>query len=129
MLFREKKWSAKAVLLQKMQQHSFCTSQPCDRFDLSRKIILSLFGITLLCLTLVLLDVHLRTPGNHEEQIIQAINLSNLSIVPSGRPLRHPEGVIPSVNLKFSPSLGSIMINAEYLLLNPPQYSKSYSIP
>jgi hypothetical protein len=129
MLFREKKYISKAVLSQKMQKHSFCTPQPCDQFDLSRKIILSLFGITLLCLTLVLLDLYLRTPGNHEEQIIQAISLSNLSIVSSGRPLRHPEGLIPSVNLKFSPPLGSIMINAEYLLLNPPRHSKSYSIP
>lgn len=129
MLFREKKWSAKAVVLQKRQKHSFCTPQPCDRFDLSRKIILGLFGVTLLCLTAVLLDFHFRTPGNHEAQITGAISLSNLSIVPSGRLLRHPEGVIPSINLKYSPLLGSIMINPEYLLLNPPQHSKSHSTP
>lgn len=101
----------------------------CDQFNFSKKIIMILFAVTLLILSLLFVDNRLRNFKTDTEQIINSLNLNNLSLVPSGRPLRHPEGIIDSVNLNYSPSLCSIVINPEHLLLVPPAYPKDEIIP
>jgi hypothetical protein len=82
----------------------------------------------LLCLAVLILSTHLLPVDNRSGQVIRALNLSNLSIIGSGRPLRHPEGVIASVNLNFSPLFFNFIINPEYLILNQPQYSKKHAV-
>ncbi|MFO8083409.1 MAG: hypothetical protein R6U27_03710 [Desulfobacterales bacterium] len=103
--------------------------KPCDQFNFSQKILIILFGFALLCSTIVLSDAFLRTSGDRTELIIKGLNLGNLSIVSSGRPLRHPESCIPAVNLNFAPSLGAVVICPEYLLLDTLQHSKRFFAP
>lgn len=102
---------------------------PCDSLDLSLKLFIALFGIMLLCLVLPVLDARFRPVDDSAGQVIRLLQLSNLSIIGSGRPLRHPEGIIASVNLNFSPHFYHFMINPEYLILNPPQYSEEDALP
>jgi hypothetical protein len=102
---------------------------PCDRLDLSVKLFIALFLIMLLCLALPVLDAHFCPVDHSAGQVIRLLQLNNLSIIGSGRPLRHPEGIIASVNLNFSPYLRHFMIQPEYLILNPPQYSQEDSLP
>jgi hypothetical protein len=70
-----------------------------------------------------------RSADDPTGQMIRALNLSNLSIIGSGRPMRYSEGIIASVNLNFSPYFCYFVINPEYLILNPPKYSKEYDLP
>jgi len=95
----------------------------------SGKLFTAIFGATLLCLVVPVLDAHFRPEDDRIEKVIRVLNLSNLSIIGSGRPLRHPEGIIASVNLNFSPHFSHFMINPEYLILNAPQYSKEHVAP
>jgi hypothetical protein len=103
--------------------------RPCDRLGLSGNLLIALFGVSVLCLAVLISDTCFRPVDDHTGRVIRALNLSNLSIVGSGRPLRHPEGVIVSVNLNFSPYVTHFIINPEYLILNAPQYSKGHVVP
>jgi hypothetical protein len=99
-----------------------------DHLGLSGKLFIALFGATLLFLTIPILDTYFRPVDDRSEKIIESLSLSNLSIISSGRPLRHPESITASVNPHFSPVFCDFMINPEYLILNPPQYSKKHVV-
>ncbi len=101
----------------------------CDHLDWSGKLLIVLFTVTLLCLSVPVLDTRFRPADDHTGQVIWKLNLSNLSITGSGRPLRHPEIVMASVNLNFSPHFCCFMINPEYLILNPPRHKQGHAAP
>jgi hypothetical protein len=102
--------------------------RPFDYLGLSGKLFIALLGATLLFLTFPILDTYFRPVDDRSEKIIGSLNLSNLSIISSGRPLRHPESITASVNPNFSPVFCDFMINPEYLILNPPQYSQKHVV-
>jgi hypothetical protein len=116
--------------VKKATENKFGTSKrPCDRLSWSGKLLITLLGASVLCLAVLISDAYFSHADNQTGQVIRALNLSNLSIIVSGRPLRHPEGVIASVNLNFSPHFSQVIINPEYLILNAPQYSKEKILP
>jgi hypothetical protein len=106
------------------RSNSVINNRSYDRLDFSGKLFIVLFGAIILCLVILITDIHFRPADDLTGQVIQALDLSNLSIIGSGKPLRHPEGVITPVNLNFSPYFSCFMINPEYLILNPPKNSK-----
>ena len=89
------------------------------RLEWSRKLLIALLGLTILCVVVPILDAFFRPLPGTTGQVIQNLHLSNLSIIAGGRPLRHPEAAIRSVNLNFSPHLSHWIINPEFLLLSP----------
>lgn len=96
-------------------------NKACERLEWSRKLLIALLGLTILCVAVPILDAYFRPLPVTTSQVIQNLNLSNLSIIAGGRPLRHPEAAIPSVNLNFSPHFSLLIINPEFLLLSPSQ--------
>jgi hypothetical protein len=111
------------------ENNSGINNRSYDRLDFSGKLLIFLFGAIIFCLVFLIADIHFRPVDDLTGQMIQVLDLSNLSIIGSGKPLRHPEGVITSVNLNFSPYFSCFMINMEYLILNPPQNSKKQIVP
>jgi hypothetical protein len=107
---------------QRIDKHHF------DRLGLSGKLLMALSLTTLLFLTIPILDNYVRPVDDRPGHVIRTLNLMNLSILGSGRPIRHPESIVASVNLHFSPVVFDFMINPEYLLLNPPQYFKDHIV-
>jgi hypothetical protein len=112
-----------------VENNSGIKNRSCDRLDFSGKLFIVLVGTIILCMVILIIDIHFRPVDDLTGHVIQALDLSNLSIIGSGKPLRHPEDIITSVNLNFSPYFFWFMINPEYLILNPPQYSKKQVLP
>ena len=69
------------------------------------------FAITFLIL--LFLDSSFRSAADQEEclQLVRALGLNSLSLAPSGRPLRNPGAVDPSIDLRFDPKLGRIHLD------------------
>jgi hypothetical protein len=111
------------------ENNSGINKRSYDRLDFSGKLFNVLLGTIILCMVILIIDIHFRPVDDFTGHLIQALDLSNLSIIGSGKPLRHPEGVITAVNLNFSPYFFCFMINPEYLILNPPQYSEKQVSP
>lgn len=105
------------------------SKRPCDRLGLSANLFIILLATALLCLAVPVMHTCFRSDDDSTKEVIQSLNLSNLSVIGSGRPFRHPEGIIASVNLNFSPHFGHVMTSPEYLILKPPKYSKEYDLP
>jgi hypothetical protein len=70
-------------------------------------------------LFLLFLDSSLRTSSEQEEclELVGALGLNSLSLVPSGRPLRNPGTNDPSIDIRFDPKLGQIPLNGADLVL------------
>ena len=71
-------------------------------------------------LAVLFIDSGFRLAADQDEslQLVRALGLNSLSLVPSGRPLRNPGTKAPSVNLRFDPKLGQIPIDGADLVLN-----------
>ncbi len=80
---------------------------PDDRLGLARNLLLASWLATASALGLMVLDASLRSsPGEAPlHGLAEGLSLSNLSVVPAGRPLRHPETLHPAIDLRFSPLL------------------------
>ena len=101
----------------------------CDRLGWSQKLLIILFAVTIVFVTFPIMDSHFRFPDEGNLQAIRALKLTNLSVMGSGRPLRHPGAVVSSVNLYFSPFLTRLNIEPEYLILNPLSNTKEHVAP
>ena len=80
-------------------------------------ILVLVFAMT--ALFLLLLDSSLRSSSEQEEclELVRALGLNSLSLVPSGRPLRNPGTNDPSIDLRFDPKLGQIPLDGADLVL------------
>jgi hypothetical protein len=80
-------------------------------------ILVLVFAMT--SLFLLLLDSSLRSSSEQEEclELVGALGLNSLSLVPSGRPLRNPGTNDPSIDLRFDPKLGQIPLDGADLVL------------
>ena len=98
-----------------------------DRFDLARLLLLGMILFTAICFTFHLLGVFLRFDVDETARLVKTLELSDLSVVPSGRRPRAPESAEPSVNLDFSPFLPQYLSDPLFLVIESPESSgKSY---
>ena len=96
-----------------------------DRLGIS-----GVLGILMLCLTvmavlLLFVDYRYRSNSFYEENssLVQMLGLDNLSMVPSGRPLRNPVAMNPAIHLGFVPELVRIHPDpADLVLRMPPSF-------
>ena len=75
------------------------------------------FAIT--ALILLFLDASFRSAADQEEclQLVRTLGLNSLSLTPSGRALRNPGAIDPSIDLRFDPMLGRIHLDgADFVL-------------
>jgi hypothetical protein len=93
-----------------------------DRLGIS-----GVLGILILCLTVMavlvlFVDYSYRSNIFYEESssLVQILGLDNLSIVPSGRPLRNPIALNPAIHLGFVPELARIHPDPADLVLSMP---------
>lgn len=80
-------------------------------------ILVLVFSIS--ALFFLFLDSSLRSASDLEEslELVRALGLNSLSLVPSGRPLRNPGTNDPSIDLRFDPKLGQIPLDGSDLVL------------
>ena len=80
-------------------------------------ILVLVFAMTAIFLLFV--DSSLRSSSEQEEclELVRALGLNSLSLVPSGRPLRNPGTNDPSIDLRFDPKLGQIPLDGADLVL------------
>ncbi len=98
---------------------------PDDRLGFAWNLLLTSWLATGIVLGLMLLDSSLR-PSIQEESVhalVEGLALSNLSIVPAGRPFRNPEALHDAVDLRFSPLLPPVETEPAGLLLREPGFS------
>ena len=92
---------------------------PADRLGISSMvgILVLIFAIT--ALFLLFLNSSFRSAADQEEclELVRALGLNSLSLVPSGRPLRNPGTNDPSIDLRFDPKLGQIPLDGTDLFL------------
>jgi hypothetical protein len=96
--------------------------RPDDRLGLARNILLGSWVATAALLGLMVLDSSLRSSREHPfgQPLVERLWLSNLSVVPSGRPFRNPQALHPGVDLRFSPLLPPVEAEPAGLLLTRP---------
>jgi len=82
-------------------------SSPADRLGISNTIGILVLVFALTALILLFLDSSFRSAADQEEchQLVRALGLNSLSLAPSGRPLRNPGAIDPSIDLRFDPKL------------------------
>ena len=88
-------------------------SLPADRLGISNTVGILVLVFALTALILLFLDSSFRSAADQDEclQLVRALGLNSLSLVPSGRPLRNPGAIAPSIDLRFDPRLGRIPID------------------
>jgi hypothetical protein len=75
--------------------------------------------LAITALIFLFLDSGFRSAADQEEglQLVRALGLNSLSLAPSGRPLRNPGEIDPSIDLRFDPKLGRIHLDgADFVL-------------
>ena len=99
--------------------------RPPDRLGLARNLVLLTWLGGAALLSLVFLDSRLwpQDSLNPARAAVKALGLSNLSLVPAGRILRHPEAIRPCADLRFSPALPRVQPDPEDLVLGRPEDS------
>jgi len=80
---------------------------PADRLGISHTVGILVLVFAITALILLFLDSSFRSAEDQEEclQLVHALGLNSLSLVPSGRPLRNPGAIAPSIDLRFDPKL------------------------
>ena len=104
-----------------MNCRNFDTSKclPADRLGISSMVGILVLVFAMTALFLLLLNSSLRSSSEQEKclELIRALGLNSLSLVPSGRPLRNPGTNDPSIDLRFDPKLGQIPLDGANLVL------------
>ncbi len=92
---------------------------PADRLGISNTVGMLMLVIAIIGLFFLFLDSSLRSAADQEDclQLVRALRLNSLSLVPSGRPLRNPGTNDPSIDLRFDPKLGRIPLDDADLVL------------
>jgi hypothetical protein len=85
-------------------------SLPADRLGISNTVGILVLVFAITALILIFLDSSFRSTADQKEclQLVRALGLNSLSLVPSGRPLRNPGVIVPSIDFRFDPKLGRI---------------------
>ncbi len=94
-------------------------SLPADRLGISSMVGILVLVFAITALFLLFLDSSFRSAAEQEEclELVRALGLNSLSLVPSGRPLRNPGTTDPSIDLRFDPKLGQIPLDGTDLFL------------
>ena len=104
-----------------MNCRNFDTSQslPADRLGISSMVGILVLVLAISALFFLFLDSNFRSPAEQEEclELVRALGLNSLSLVPSGRPLRNPGTNDLSIDLRFDPKLGQIPLDGADLVL------------
>jgi len=94
-------------------------SLPADRLGISNTVGILVLVFAISALILLFLDSSFRSAANQEGclQLVRALDLNSLSLAPTGRPLRNPGAIDPSIDLRFDPKLGRIHLDgADFVL-------------
>jgi hypothetical protein len=94
-------------------------SLPADRLGISNTVGILVLVFAITALIFLFLDSNFRSAADQEEclQLVRALGLNSLSLAPSGRPLRNPGAIDPSIDLRFDPKLGRIHLDgADFVL-------------
>ncbi len=104
-----------------MNCRNFDTSKslPADRLGISSMVGILVLVFAITALFLLFLDSSFRSASEQEEclELVRALGLNSLSLVPSGRPLRNPGTNDQSIDLRFDPKLGQIPLDGADLVL------------
>jgi hypothetical protein len=94
-------------------------SLPADRLGISSMAGILVLVLAISALFFLFLDSNFRSAAEHEEclELVRALGLNSLSLVPSGRPLRNPGTNDLSIDLRFDPKLGQIPLDGADLVL------------
>ena len=94
-------------------------SLPADRLGISSMVGILVLIFSISALFLLFLDSSFRSASDQEEclELVRALGLNSLSLVPSGRPLRNPGTNDLSIDLRFDPKLGQIPLDGIDLVL------------
>ena len=94
-------------------------SLPADRLGISSMVGILVLVFAITALFLLFLDSSFRSASEQEEclELVRALGLNSLSLVPSGRSLRNPGTNDPSIDLRFDPKLGQIPLDGADLVL------------
>jgi hypothetical protein len=84
-----------------------------DRLGISNTVGLLVLVFAITALILLYLDSSFRSAADQEEclQLVRVLGLNSLSLAPSGRPLRNPGAMDPSIDLRFDPRLQRISLD------------------
>ena len=112
---------AAKITLISMRCSNFDTfnSLPADRLGISSTVGILALVLAITALFFLFLDSSFRSAADQEEglQLVRALGLNSLSLAPSGRPLRNPGSIDPSIDLRFDPNLGQLPIDgADFVL-------------
>ena len=94
-------------------------SLPADRLGICHTVGILVLVFAITALIILFLDSSFRSAADQEEclQLVHALGLNSLSLAPSGRPLRNPGAIDPSIDLRFDPKLGRIHLDgADFVL-------------
>jgi hypothetical protein len=92
---------------------------PADRLGISSMVGILVLVVAITALFLLFLDSSFRSAAEQEEclELVRALGLNSLSLVPSGRPLRNPGTNDHFIDLRFDPNLGQIPLDGADLVL------------
>jgi len=111
--------AVKNLMISKYYSNSETFSLPADRLGISHTVGILVLVLAITALIFLFLDSRFRSAADQEEclQLVHALGLNSLSLAPSGRPLRNPGAIDPSIDLRFDPKLGRLPIDgADFVL-------------
>lgn len=81
-----------------------------DRLILARHLLLIAVIFTGICCAVAALAFSIpeRSATRQSKALMRILNLSAPSLIPSGRPLRHPDAALPGIDWRFTPLLPSL---------------------
>lgn len=99
--------------------------KPEDRLGFARNLLLASWLFSCLVPGLLVLDSTLRPtfPEKSVRGLVKCLSLSNLSLLPPGRPERNPQALHEAVDLRFSPLLPQVETEPVRLLIPGPETS------
>jgi len=104
-----------------MNCRNFDTSKslPADQLGVSSMVGMLVLIFSITALFLIFLDSSFRSASEQAEclELVRALGLNSLSLVPSGRPLRNPGTSDPSIDLRFDPKLVKIPLYGTGMVL------------
>ena len=103
-------------------------TRPADRLGIAQYLGILLLALSVAALGLIFLDSGFRSNADQDQslRLVRALDLSNLSLVPSGKPWRYSGSLKRAFEPHVDPGLESIRLDDAGLVLNRPD---SHEIP